>query len=120
MKIPDFKNENELATFMEEHDGFELLDKGLAEIVETPVFKRKREGNSTILKSRKINIYCKDNTAFQKIYPHQLEHSVIKFIVLEVDGNGILVRSDSPNYDEQLFIPFFNISGIKVLREDAE
>lgn len=54
MKIPDFKNENEIAAFMEEHDGFELLDKGVAEIVETPVFKRKQEGNSTILNK----IYC--------------------------------------------------------------
>ena len=41
MKIPDFKDENEIATFMEEHDGFELLDKGLVEIVETPIFRRK-------------------------------------------------------------------------------
>jgi len=37
MKIPDFKDENEIAAFMEEHDGFELLDKGLAEVIETPV-----------------------------------------------------------------------------------
>ena len=117
MKIPDFKDENEIAAFMEEHNGFELLDKGLAEIIETDVFRRKQENNTTILKSRKINIYCKDNTVFQKIYPHQPEHSVITFIVLEVDSNGILIRSDSPNSDEQFFIPFLNISGIKVLRE---
>ena len=120
MKIPDFKDENEIAAFMEEHDGFELLDQGLVEIIETPVFKRKQERNSIILKSRKINIYCKDNTVFQKIYPHQHEQSVITFIVLEVDSNGILIRPDSPNYDEQLFIPFLNISGIKVLQEDTK
>jgi len=120
MKIPDFKDENEIVAFMEKHDGFELLDKGLAEIVETPVFKRKQESNSTILKRKKINIYCKDNTIFQKIYPHQLEHSVITFVVIEVDNNGILIRPDSLNHDEQLFIPFLNISGIKVLREYTE
>ncbi|MFQ6055399.1 MAG: hypothetical protein ACE5KT_11800 [Methanosarcinales archaeon] len=40
-KIPNFKDENEIIAFMEEHDGFELLDKGLAEIVDTPLFKRK-------------------------------------------------------------------------------
>ena len=35
-KIPDFKDDQELAAFMEKHDGFELVDQGLAEIVETP------------------------------------------------------------------------------------
>jgi hypothetical protein len=120
MKIPNFKDADEIATFMEEHNGFELLDKGLAEIVETPVFKRKQESNFTILKNRKINIYCKDNRVFQKMYPHQLEHSVITFVVLDVDSNGILIRPDSPNYDEQLFIPFLNISGIKVLQKYKE
>jgi len=119
MKIPDFKDENEITAFMEEYDGFELLDQGLAEIIETPVFRRKQE-NNFILKSRKINIYCKDNTAFQKIYPHQPEHSVITFIVLEVDSNGILIRPDAPNYDEQLFIPFLNISGLKILQENTK
>ncbi len=57
MRIPDFKNENEIAIFMSEHDGFELLDKGLAELIETPAFTRKQENSSTILKSGKINIY---------------------------------------------------------------
>jgi len=119
MKIPDFKDENEIAAFMEEHDGFELLDKNLAEILETPLFKRKQESNATILRSRKINIYCKDNAVFQKIYPHQLEHSLITFIVLDVDNNGVLISPDLPNYDEQLFIPFLNISGIKILSKDG-
>jgi hypothetical protein len=41
-KIPDFKDDQELAAFMERHDGFELVDQGLAEIVETPEFRRKR------------------------------------------------------------------------------
>ena len=40
-KIPDFKDDQELAAFMERHDGFELVDQGLAEIVETPEFRRK-------------------------------------------------------------------------------
>ena len=34
-KIPDFKNDEEISAFMETHDGFELVDQGLAEIVET-------------------------------------------------------------------------------------
>ena len=40
-KIPDFKDDQELAAFMERHDGFELVDQGLAEIVETPEFRKK-------------------------------------------------------------------------------
>ena len=112
MKIPDFKDENEIAAFMEEHDGFELLDNGLAEIVETPVFKRKKDYST--LKRRKINIYCKDDTVFQKLYPHQFEQ--MTFVVLDIDSNGIFIRPDLPNYDEQLFIPFLNISGIKLLQ----
>jgi hypothetical protein len=39
--VPDFKDEQEIIAFMEEHDGFELVDQGLAEIVETPTFRRK-------------------------------------------------------------------------------
>ena len=35
-KIPKFKNDEEISAFMETHDGFELVDQGLAEIVETP------------------------------------------------------------------------------------
>ena len=40
-KIPDFKDEQDLIAFMENHDGFELVDQDLAEIVETPMFYRK-------------------------------------------------------------------------------
>ncbi len=35
------ERDEELAAFMERHDGFELVDQGLAEIVETPEFRRK-------------------------------------------------------------------------------
>ncbi len=42
-KIPDFKDEQEIIAFMEQHDGFELVDRGLAEIVKTPVFYRKNQ-----------------------------------------------------------------------------
>jgi hypothetical protein len=41
-EIPDFKSDQELVAFMEQNDGFALVDQGLAEIVETPNFRRKR------------------------------------------------------------------------------
>ena len=39
-KIPAFKDDAEISAFMEAHDGFELVDQGLAEIVETPTFSQ--------------------------------------------------------------------------------
>jgi hypothetical protein len=40
-EIPDFKDDEEISAFMEAHNGFELIDQGLAEIVETPTFSKK-------------------------------------------------------------------------------
>jgi hypothetical protein len=40
-EIPTFKNDEEITAFMEAHDGFELVDQGLAEIVETPEFSKR-------------------------------------------------------------------------------
>ena len=40
-QLTEFKGDQEIATFMEAHDGFELVDQGLAEIVATPNLHRK-------------------------------------------------------------------------------
>ncbi|RLC84970.1 MAG: hypothetical protein DRI37_08465 [Chloroflexi bacterium] len=40
-QLTEFKDDQEIATFMEAHDGFDLVDQGLAEIVATPNFDRK-------------------------------------------------------------------------------
>jgi len=42
-KLPEFKNDQEIAAFMESHDSFDLVDQGLAEIIETPNFTRKTQ-----------------------------------------------------------------------------
>jgi hypothetical protein len=39
-QIPAFKDDAEISAFMETHDGFALVDQGLAEIVETPPFSQ--------------------------------------------------------------------------------
>ena len=39
-QIPEFKDDAEISAFMEAHDGFALVDQGLAEIVETSPFSR--------------------------------------------------------------------------------
>lgn len=41
LKIPTFKDDEEISEFMEVHNGFELVDQELAEIVETPVFSER-------------------------------------------------------------------------------
>jgi hypothetical protein len=41
LELRYFKNDEEISAFMETHDGFELVDQGLAEIVETPGFFQK-------------------------------------------------------------------------------
>ena len=40
-QLPQFKEDQDIAAFMESHDGFDLVDQGLAEIVATPDFTRK-------------------------------------------------------------------------------
>ena len=40
-KLPDFKNDEKISTFMDTHNGFELVDQGLAEIVATPKFSKR-------------------------------------------------------------------------------
>lgn len=40
-QLPEFAGDQDIAAFMEAHDGFELVDQDLAEIIETPDFQRK-------------------------------------------------------------------------------
>ena len=49
-KIPNFKNDAEIAAFMENHSAFDLVDAGLAEIIPTPLFVRAQEQKKTLLK----------------------------------------------------------------------
>jgi hypothetical protein len=44
-RIPNFKNDEEIAAFMEKYSAFDLIDKGLAEIVPaSSMFSRKKIG----------------------------------------------------------------------------
>jgi hypothetical protein len=42
--LPAFKSDKDIAAFMEEHDGFELVDLGLADIV-GPLHERAQRGS---------------------------------------------------------------------------
>jgi len=113
MKTPDFKNENEIAAFMEEHDGFELLDKGLAEIIETPTFKRKQENNSTV-GTREKTLTSKLLNSQLLIY-HDFGEPIPK---VESLGSNRIVKGEFAEklllYD-RVIIPTFDFSVMPVL-----
>ncbi len=49
-KIPKFRNDAEIAAFMEKYGAFELVDAGLAKIIPTPLFVRAQEEEKTLFK----------------------------------------------------------------------
>jgi hypothetical protein len=53
-RIPKFKNDAEIAAFMESHSAFDLFDAGLAEIIPTPLFVRVPKKIKTLLKNKRI------------------------------------------------------------------
>ena len=91
MKIPDFKDEDEIAAFMEAHDGFEVLDKGLAEIEETPVFRRKPACSATRTKIEKSLLTRKGITGEQllEMSPKLIGHvELVKGEVIQMGPAG--------------------------------
>jgi hypothetical protein len=58
-KIPKFKNDAEIAAFMENYSAFDLVDAGLAEIIPTPLFARAHEEEKTLLKNKRIQVAFK-------------------------------------------------------------
>jgi len=49
-KIPTFKNDAEIAAFMENYSAFDLVDAGLADIIPAPLFVRAPENGKMLLK----------------------------------------------------------------------
>ena len=95
------------------HDGFDLVDAGLATIVPTPFFVRRSEGEKTLLKEKRVQIALKDEQSLQKIFSSLSWTGV--FFVIDTDPSGILLGlPDSPEIGS-LYVPYLNISGIKIL-----
>lgn len=113
-KLPEFQNDQEIAAFMEEHDGFELVDAGLAEIVSTPYFVRKRNGRKSLLKDRRVQVAFKDEKSLRKVFSSAVSSNTI-FQVMDADPYGLLLSRPDSKRGETFYVPYLNISGIKIL-----
>lgn len=113
-KIPEFKNDYEIAAFMEKYSGFDLLDKGLASIIATSSFVRPRKGVKALLKDKRVKIAFKDEGSLQKILSPSILSSRT-FRVIDTDLSGILLSLPEVPASEGFYVPYLNISGITVL-----
>jgi len=59
-KIPKFKNDEEIAAFMEQYSAFDLVNVGLVDIVPTPLFGLAQEEKKTLLESKRVQIAFKN------------------------------------------------------------
>jgi len=113
-KIPKFKNDAEIATFMEKYSAFDLVDAGLAEIIPTPLFVRAQEKEKTLLKNKRIQVAFKDERSLRKTFSPSISSARI-FFVIDTDSAGILLRLPDSVTAENFYVPYLNISGIKIL-----
>ncbi len=67
-KIPKFKNDAEIAAFMEKYSAFDLVDAGLADIIPTPLFVRAQDTGKTLLKDKRIQVAFKDERSLRKTF----------------------------------------------------
>jgi hypothetical protein len=116
-KLPKFKSDAEIAAFMEKYSGFDLLDAGLAEFVPTPSFARKPAREKALLKDKRVQIAFKDERPLRRIFPSSRPSSARIFFVIDADLSGILLGLLDSQEPESLYVPFLNISGIKILGE---
>src|SRR5574341_53105 len=116
-KLPKFKSDEEIAAFMEKYSGFELLDAGLAELVPTPFFVRKPAREKALLKDKRVRIAFKDERPLRRIFPSNRPSSARIFFVIDTDLSGILLGSLDSQETESLYVPFLNISGIRIVEE---
>lgn len=115
-KIPKFKNDAEIAAFMESHSAFDLVDAGLAEIIPTPLFRRAQEREKTLLKDKRIQVAFKDTRSLRKTFFPFISSTRI-FSVIDTDSSGILLSLPDALTTENFYVPYLNISGIKILQE---
>jgi len=113
VKIPSFKNDEQIAAFMERHSGFDLLDAGLAEIVPSPPFVLQRKGRRALLKDKRVQIAFKDERSLRKTFSSFSAAHV--FFVIDADLAGILLGLPDSPASESFYVPYLNISGVKLL-----
>ena len=114
-KVPKFKNDEEIAAFMEKYSGFDLVSAGLATIIPTPFFVRSHEEReTTLLKYKRVQIAFKDESSLRRTFASSIS-STHTFLVIDTDPSGILLGFPESPESEGFYIPYLNISGIKIL-----
>jgi hypothetical protein len=113
LKIPEFNSDEEIAAFMEKYSGFDLLDAGLAEIVPTPSFVRRQAKHKALLKDKRVQIAFKDDRPLRRIFSSFSSTRI--FFVIDADPSGILLGLPDSPASESFYVPYLNISGIKLL-----
>lgn len=113
-RLPNFKNDEEIAAFMEKHSAFDLLDADLAEIVPSTPFMIERESKPMLLKAKRVQVAFKDEKALQKAFSSKISSSRT-FIVVDTDATGILVSLSDSAALGLFYVPYLNISGIRLL-----
>jgi len=114
LKLPEIRSDEDIATFMEEHDGFELIDAGLAEIIPTPDFVHKRQGQKSLLKNRRVRVAFRNEKFLRKIFPSALSSDTV-LKVIDADSYGLLLGRADSKKEETFYVPYVNICGIRVL-----
>ncbi len=111
-KLPEFGSDEEIAEFMEQYDGYDLLDAGLADSVTTPLFVRADAPQLALLKNKQVRIAFKDANPLHQLFSNTADNI---FLVKDTDFTGVLVGlPNSPGYGD-FYIPFLNIGGIELL-----
>jgi hypothetical protein len=113
-QIPNFESDEDSAAFMEEHSAFDLVDAGLATIVPTPKFVRRRKRKKTLLKNKCVQIAFKDEKTLKDKFS-SLITTTHDFFVINTDASGILLSKSGALESEHFYVPYLNIGGIKIL-----
>lgn len=99
---------------MEKYSAFDLVDAGLATIVPTPKFVRRRKRKKTLLKNKRVQIAFKDEGTLKTKFSTLITTTRV-FFVVDTDAAGILLSKPESPESENLYIPYLNIGGIKIL-----
>ena len=114
-QIPRFKNDAEIAAFMEEHSAFELLDADLAEIVPVASLGHSVSIGKSLLKNKRVEVAFRDERAMRKIFPASRI-----FRVINSDTTGILLSASNSSSAENFYVPYLNVRVIRVLTRPSK
>ncbi|MFQ5641559.1 MAG: hypothetical protein ACE5IR_26585 [bacterium] len=116
-QLPEFHTDEKIAVFMEQYDGFELVEAGLATLatlVPTPHYVRKPYSEKTLLKDKKVQIAFRNEKSLQKAFSTPLSSKLV-FFVIDSDISGILLHISGSRETTHFYVPYANITAIKIV-----